>query len=411
MAGHNRSILIACASFFLVVRYIRETRLQRSIDPRRGLQRYIEQQYIDHSTNQEHERHLEEVNRQNDTGCLSVKEEIKKVEERCALCFFGLPRSYQSLVLPGIINNVFTPNADNKCDVFVHYYHQDEEAAGRKNKGGKMNASEIFLVENAARSILGSNTTVIIVNDTDASFREGRKYQIERYQNALGKDGFPAYFPYKSVFKPESLVNMLKQWHSIATVFSIMDDHMTKNNINYTRVAMLRNDVMFITPFNITMVDNTEKTPDSKHFVLPGFANFPVTDRMIYGHYGAVKIWSTSRFELAEQRAWEYKHPGTVMHSERMMATSMLPSIEKAGYKRLRNDNVCFFRTRAESVALFMDCVRGVPKGLENANMTGLIEKILGRRCQKVDKDMVSCPPPENFLNSSSGQDVNSSSG
>ncbi|CAJ1951910.1 unnamed protein product [Cylindrotheca closterium] len=299
------------------------------------------------------------------------------------------------MVLPGLIKNVFMPNADNKCDVFVHYFHQEEEAAQRKNRGGKLNPNEIYLVKEAARSFLGPNTTVMIVNDTDASFREQRKYQLERYQETYDKQGQKVYFPFKTVFRPSSLDNLVKQWHSINSTFTMMEDYMKKHDINYTRVAMLRNDVMFLTSFNINMINNTEKTPDSKHFVLPGFAMFPVTDRMIYGFFDAVKMWSTTRFDRIEKRAWDHQHTGVAMHSEKFMAADLLPSIETAGYTRLRNNNVCFIRTRAASIAMWQDCVRDVPKGLEGKNMTALIEEILERKCEKVEGDSAFCPPED----------------
>ncbi|CAJ1951912.1 unnamed protein product [Cylindrotheca closterium] len=384
---NSRSILLALFFIFLAVRYLRET----------GQNPYKTPVFNNSLLNRENE-YRDQFNVQNNTKCLPVDEEKPEVEveERCALCFFGLPRSYESMVLPGLVKNVFTPNADNKCDVFLHYFHKEEEPAQRKNAGGKLNPDEIFLVENAAKSVLGSNTTVVIVNDTDDSFLEQRKYQLERYQETRDKNGIKVYFPFKTKFRISSLDNMVKQWHSIDKTFTMMEDYMNKHNINYTRVAMLRNDVMFLTPFNIAMVDNTEKAPDSKHFVLPGFANFPVTDRMIYGVYDAVKMWSTTRFDRIEKRAWEYKHTGVAMHSEKFMAADLLPSIETAGYTRLRNNNVCFVRTRAASIALWQDCVRDVPKGLEGKNMTALIEEILERKCEKVEGDSAFCPPEFN---------------
>jgi hypothetical protein len=52
-------------------------------------------------------------------------------EERCAINLFGLPRSFQSLVLPSFIENVIWPNAAHNCDYFVHYFNLTQEAAGR----------------------------------------------------------------------------------------------------------------------------------------------------------------------------------------------------------------------------------------------------------------------------------------
>ena len=39
--------------------------------------------------------------------------------ERCAILFFGLPRSFKDLVLPSVEANLMTPNARYNCDFFV----------------------------------------------------------------------------------------------------------------------------------------------------------------------------------------------------------------------------------------------------------------------------------------------------
>ena len=44
-------------------------------------------------------------------------------QHRCAICLFGLPRAFESLVLPSLVKNVVRPNARHGCDYFVHYYN------------------------------------------------------------------------------------------------------------------------------------------------------------------------------------------------------------------------------------------------------------------------------------------------
>jgi hypothetical protein len=67
--------------------------------------------------------------------------------ERCAINLFGLPRAFQSFVLPSLIQNVIRQNATHNCDYFVHYFNLTQEAAGRSGEGGHLNPSEILLLE------------------------------------------------------------------------------------------------------------------------------------------------------------------------------------------------------------------------------------------------------------------------
>jgi hypothetical protein len=85
--------------------------------------------------------------------------------ERCALCFFGLPRSYKELVLPSIEQNILIPNARHHCDIFVHYYFKREEAAGRYNLGGKIDPNEILLLETAVSNYTKGVTLKIYERD------------------------------------------------------------------------------------------------------------------------------------------------------------------------------------------------------------------------------------------------------
>ena len=56
-------------------------------------------------------------------------------EFQCAICFFGLPRSYKEMVLPNIVKNVLEPNHKYNCDVFVHFDARwKDHRAARKNE-------------------------------------------------------------------------------------------------------------------------------------------------------------------------------------------------------------------------------------------------------------------------------------
>mmetsp|Transcript_22280 Transcript_22280/g.55032 ORF Transcript_22280/g.55032 Transcript_22280/m.55032 type:complete len:491 (-) Transcript_22280:448-1920(-) len=326
---------------------------------------------------------------------------------QCAICFFGLPRSYKELVLPSIVKHVLEPNAKYNCDIFVHFYARNKELKGRLNPGGEMDPKEIYALEGAVQQVMAatnstkssssSSPAIIFSNDTERTFFDLRRKQIDKYLKTKDKtNGKKLYFPWKQkTWKRSSLVNLIRQWHSIETVFGLMEHYMTTvKKKNYTRVAMLRNDAMYLSPIDILKLDNDNGDKNdqqhnvddvnNEHFVIAPFANYPVNDRMIYGPYEAIKIWATQRFNLVEQRAQNKANRGMVMHSETFMQQSILPAMEDLGYKQHVHPGLCFIRTRPDSKALYNDCrTQGMAKGFEKKSaVISEINNILGRSCE-----------------------------
>ena len=325
---------------------------------------------------------------------------------KCALCFFGLPRSYENVVLPTVEKNILRPNAKYKCDVFVHFFDQTTEAAGRYNDGGKIDPSHIYYLERSVRKAhddyfstkekkeqSDAHSLVIqFVNDTGDTFIKARKHQLDKYHNARNSQGNQIYFPWKSNWKNLSMDNMIKQWHSINASFSLMESHARSHAITYERVAMLRNDVLYVTPIDIYLLDNLNATVDidNNHFVMPPFCQYPINDRMIYGPYGAIRIWATQRFDLIEHRVRKAKDEGYEMHSERFLDSTVLPTMEALGYHRHTNPDLCFVRTRAHGIVMVNDCfAEGVTRGLLKENRREIIIQALGRNCSEefTDRD------------------------
>lgn len=219
-----------------------------------------------------------------------------------------------------------------------------------------MDPDEILLLQDAvSRSVAIRNVSVAVkfINDTDDQFEEKQDENLSRYYGTVDDLGHPAYFPWKERdWKPDNLVNVVRQWHSIESVFYSMEEYAEQHGINYTRVGMFRNDAMYLTPIDIM-------NGDENHVVLPSFASYPVNDRMIYGPYSAVKIWATKRFELIEERLKVPSARGYVMHSERFMVHSIFPSIKtETGISRHIDTDICFLRTRVNSIAVLNDCSR-----------------------------------------------------
>ena len=157
----------------------------------------------------------------------------------------------------------------------------------------------------------------------------------------------------------KALRNVIKMWHSQDRVWNLMEggweekrrketnpkndgmdndiigeNSRTESNDNhYDRVTMLRLDVVYVTPIDIWRSRrdyNIEKirtdgighlrrvnittsnydpyfidSDENLSALIPGFAMFPVNDRMISGPYHAVKVWASERFERAESHVME----------------------------------------------------------------------------------------------------------
>jgi hypothetical protein len=100
--------------------------------------------------------------------------------------------------------------------------------------------------------------------------------------------------PSKGFIYPTSTDNIVKMWHSQESIWNLMESHAKRQGIRYTRVAMLRFDVLFVTHIDIY-------APRNISLVIPAFSKWPVNDRMAYGNNEAVKLWATGRFANIER--------------------------------------------------------------------------------------------------------------
>eukprot|EP00980_Cylindrotheca_fusiformis_P015260 scaffold4247_cov66-Cylindrotheca_fusiformis.AAC.1 len=285
------------------------------------------------------------------------------------------------MVLPSIERNILPRNPD--CDIFVHFFYQEGEPEGRFNHGGKADPNEILLLKESILKDASSARVIKFVNDTREGFLQERQVQLWRYHEAYSRAGKQLYFPWNHGWDKSTLDNMVAQWHSIERAFKTMEDHANQNNVEYTRVAMLRNDVLFLTPIDIMQLDKRTVDSENQRFVVPNFCKYPVNDRMIYGPYHAVKVWSTERFHLIEKRVQLKEKAGSVMQSERFLNDSIFPAIRRQyGYEMHINPDICFVRTRAESIAFTDDCkMKGTVRGFKKKNMKALVEQTIGKKC------------------------------
>jgi hypothetical protein len=146
---------------------------------------------------------------------------------------------------------------------------------------------------------------------------------------------------------------------------------------------------MFVTPIDIASLDLDGMDVQNQHAIVPGFAQHPANDRMIYGPLEGVRVWATKRFELIEKRVQSHQDPGFGMHSERFINATVLPAIEELGITLYTNSDICFIRTRADKSVILDDCfLRNVPRtrgwwGPDTVK--SLVESIVGTSCHVFD--------------------------
>ena len=316
----------------------------------------------------------------------------------CAINLFGLPRAFRSLVLPSLIQNVVSKN---DCDYFVHYYFQTEEVAGRSGQGGTIDPNEILLLREAIQQHAKNTTREVHIeftSDTEDRFWSQYTPLVEKIRTTK-KEGEYYYFPWKArTYKhPTTTDNIIKMWHSIHSAWNLMERYENKQQPQHTKyetVAMLRSDVVYMTP----IVVERHNPPD---VTIPAFGRYPVSDRIIYGAHDAVRAWATARFShLEEHVAWIYANdPGWGLHSERFVNYTIFPQIH---VPIREHPTMCFLRARADESVWVTDCAGAAPPTvMENmgSNMKQRVETTLGRTCGQVKRlarprtvKSLSCP-------------------
>jgi hypothetical protein len=338
-------------------------------------------------------------------------------EERCAINLYGLPRAFKSLVLPALIQNVIRPNAAHNCDYFVHYFNLTQEGPGRSGHGGHLNPSEILSLEQHVQREAPPDQRrpeVVFLAEQEEDFWKNYDSLIKKTRNTRDGKGRRLYFPWKekSYKYPVTVDNIIKMWHSIQSAWLLMERHATGHNVKYTRVAMLRSDVMFATPIDIYRLDNFRLDIDSnnnndtnagalfdrenRYAVVPAFAKYPVNDRLIYGPHAAVKIWATERFARLETHVQSIlqHNRGYGMHSEIFLNHTIFPAIRQAGIEIHEHPHMCFFRARADESVWVSDCDHKAAETVAERmgpleKKKELVERLLGRQCGNITGDSV----------------------
>lgn len=317
----------------------------------------------------------------------AVSDTVKaQKEERCAINFWGLPRAFESLVLPSVTRNIIEQNAAYNCDYYVHYYYKTEESAGRSGQGGLINPKEILLLKDAVLASAKAHgharpPIVEFTFDTEEDFWKKHGPLIDKIRKTKVQGKY-LYFPWRArtYQHPVTTDNIVKMWHTIQSAFQLMEKSGIDKNIYYSVVAMFRSDVVYVTPIDIRDTDETVATA-----TIPNFGKHPVSDRCIYGAAGAVRIWSMERFSRLEDHVAfvQENDPGWGMHSERFVNYTLLPPIREIAKVR-QHETMCFLRARADESVWITDCegtgsAVAIRKNLGDVRVA--VETAIGRPC------------------------------
>jgi hypothetical protein len=332
---------------------------------------------------------------------LSLPLEKSAVVGPCAINLYGLPRKFKDLVLPSFALNVIKVNAKYQCDYFVHYYDRREESDYRgadRGRGGMIDPEEVRLLTeqvSLAHTSESQVTPVVkYIKDSEESFFKRYRPLLEKIHTSRGgPEGNLLYIPLseKEAFPNATLVNIIKMWHSQQSVWELMEPEIVatgssgvgtrtpvRHQKHYSRVAMFRSDVLYVTPIDIYQLPDGSIDYGNEFAVVPNFGNFPVNDRMIYGPVDSVHIWASGRFRRLAEHVQRVATTGDGIHPEKYLYHTIFPAIRDAGVSIIpASPNLCFLRVRADMSVRIGDC--GV--GCVTNRSQKVIESILQRPC------------------------------
>ena len=312
--------------------------------------------------------------------------QIQPNNTTCAINFHGLARSFASMALPTIITNIVTPNLHHKCDYFVHFQNVHHEGKSRAGHGGVLDPDEVFQLEKAIRRLQGGDAVVAFSNSTEEDVLRKHADLIHKIKTTKDEDGFYIYQPFDpndQLYNVNTTINIVKMWHNLESVWHLMEQYEQKLGKKYEQVAMMRLDSAYLTPvdiFKYNSADASIRISGNATAVIPGFARWPVNDRLVFGPRDFVKEWA-NRFDLLDYHMLNTrpKHQRIGIHSEHFLQKTVFPLLQQRGYNIVSDEEMCFLRTRAGNVVWATDCANDIGKTREWMNdMTQIQEKVQG---------------------------------
>ena len=282
----------------------------------------------------------------------------------CAILLFGPPRAFP-VVWPALRRHVILPNAAYGCDYFAHTFDVANGDSTDESGRRAVDTMQQYFLNDLSRDPmtrhLSHAATIHVSTSTQAEFEQEHADLLHRVKTIKDEQGRSVYLPWKHEGEEETTdaVGILKMWHSIQQAWQNMERHQNPTR-PFARVAILRWDMVYMTPVDIYQIDTVRRDTDNTHVVLPGFAKYPVNDRGVIGPSDALRVWATERFQHVDAYVQEYrfKRPGSGIHSERYMGQYLLPRMQSqfARYQFVDRSDWCFYRTRADYSVLISDC-------------------------------------------------------
>jgi len=258
---------------------------------------------------------------------------------KCALVFFGVPRSFATSVFPSI--KEFILDVNPACDIFVHSYNVSTVIGSRmgEQSSGALDINDLDVFESYPTSYYKLRL------DTEDEFQRRRNLTY-----------FRQFFPKPSAWEyPVSMDNMIRQWHSIEGGWKLLEKYEKKTASRYDRVGFFRLDVKYTHPIPI----NTEETAVIPAMMYPQEIPRGINDRLFYGAREAAALWASDRFNTVEdylswqkQRENQEKVHSKGLHSEEFLRYLLLDKWAL----NITIRNICFQRVRTTGKVLTKDC-------------------------------------------------------
>ena len=229
--------------------------------------------------------------------------------------------------------------------MFVHTYNVTKVVGSRAGEDGdgSIDINDIYLLLGKHKEEGISNHLVM---DTDEQFKE--RYDLEHYRKLI---------PTPSAWKPDSMDNMIRQWHSIERVWNLMRDKENKNNNNwqYNRIGLFRPDVLYTHPISITDDPIDKAVIPKMMYTQTKWGG--INDRMFYGTREFASIWATERFSTVDSYlSYQKSNPDYAskrgLHSEDFLRYLMTKKHDVP----LMMKPICFKRIRSSGMIMHSDC-------------------------------------------------------
>ena len=269
----------------------------------------------------------------NPPPAISNNASVEKCQKKkCALLFFGLIQNgFQEFILPSIERNILSVNPD--CDVFLHTYNitsVPKNVASRETRESTIHAEDAYLLTD--KDHIKMETVEDFWAVREEVVNETKEHHCQHWGECC-----------------TSHINMIKQWHSINSVWDLMVEHeeskgeeVDENNYYYEQIGLFRSDVYYITP--VSIYEHQAGVPDFAHYG-------GINDRLFYGKREYASLWA-HRFDFIEDFDRLYLEKKTCYHAESfvngILETNEVP-VEK-------NENICIWRVRSGSRVSLKDC-------------------------------------------------------